>query len=887
MIGDTIGHYRILERLGEGGMGVVYKALDTHLDRLVAIKILCADCVADPDRKRRFVQEAKAASALSHPHIIVVHDIDNAGGADFIAMEYVPGASLAEILRHGRLPIDLVLKYGTQIADALAVAHAAGIVHRDLKPANVMIADKGVAKLLDFGLAKLVEHAPTAAADVTRSRTTVTEAGIVLGTAGYMSPEQAEGRPVDARSDIFSFGALLYEMATGRRAFQGDSPLATLTAVVQQEPPRPDGVPAELERLILRCMRKEADRRMQHMGDVRLALEDMKAEWGSGQASPVRPARRGRRRWLVAAGLLLLTVSAVGLWRYVAPPRAEESISAPVPLTTDRGYEAQAAFSPDGNQVAFVWSGETQDNDDIYVKLIGTETPLRLTNDPAVDVSPAWSPDGRFLAFVRHEASGQGRSAIHVVPAIGGSEKLVGELRTPLSQGGNNPWPIGPYPLVAWTRDGRALLFGDRDTPQQPAGIHMVDLGTGERRRLTTAPDGARGDGGPALSPDGRVLIFSRAWTITRSELFRLAFRLDLRPAGEPERLLPSGQWDSTVVFGAEGRELLFSRGGIYDGPFSIWRVRATPGATPQRLALPDECGWPAYAPSRKRLAFSCQIVDDNIWQLPLLNGAASGPPRKLIASTRDDNVPRYSRDGKRLTFTSNRSGAWQVWVADQDGGNPTQMTSMRGGMTGSPGWSPDGSHIVFDSNEEGQFEVYVIRSAGGAPRRLTNHPADDALASFSSNGRFIYFASNRTGGYQIWRMPMESGEPVQLTKGGGRSPQESPDGRYVYYERSPGPEYWRIDLAERREERVLPSVRFVGAEVTDGGIYFSPQAGLDGHVGLWFYSFATRTTRELLPTTGRLGLGLTVSPDGRALLFTQAEEAGSDLMLLEGVSIR
>ncbi len=266
MIGRTIAHYQILEKLGEGGMGVVYKAHDTHLDRSVAIKVLRADAVTDSERRRRFVQEAKAASALNHPNIITIYDINRADGVDFIAMEYIPGRSLAEMVAGKGLPVAETLKYAVQIADALAMAHEAGIVHRDVKPANIMVTDKGLVKVLDFGLAKLAET------DIDATRT---QEGGIAGTIAYMSPEQAEGKRVDSRSDVFSFGAVLYEMLSGRRAFAKASGISTLRAIVCDEPlPLPVEAPAELQKIINRCLRKDPNERYHHTADLKLALEE-------------------------------------------------------------------------------------------------------------------------------------------------------------------------------------------------------------------------------------------------------------------------------------------------------------------------------------------------------------------------------------------------------------------------------------------------------------------------------------------------------------------------------------------------------------------------------------------------------------------------------------
>src|SRR5437867_248068 len=313
MIGQTLGHYRIDSKLGEGGMGVVYRAFDTHLDRTVAIKVLRPDVTARPERKRRFVQEAKSASALNHPNIIHIYDIDSAnlpdGPIDFIAMEFVPGKTLDQCIGKNGLSLKNTLKYGIQIADALARAHAAGIVHRDLKPANIIVADDGRVKLLDFGLAKLtekiVDDQEGATATMAAQESPQTEEGAIVGTVAYMSPEQAEGRKVDGRCDIFSFGSVLYEMVTGRRAFEGATKISTLSAILHKEPKAASeispAVPMELEKIIARCLRKDPERRAQGIADIKLALEELKAESESGQlaaAAAVRPLARSPRRFV-------------------------------------------------------------------------------------------------------------------------------------------------------------------------------------------------------------------------------------------------------------------------------------------------------------------------------------------------------------------------------------------------------------------------------------------------------------------------------------------------------------------------------------------------------------------------------------------------------------
>jgi len=362
LTGRTVSHYAVIEKIGEGGMGVVYKARDTHLDRFVAIKVLPADMVADENRRRRFAQEAKAASALNHPNIVTVHDISQADGVTFIAMECVEGKTLDQFIPRKGMPLNEALKVAVQVADALVRAHAAGIVHRDLKPANVMVNEHGLVKVLDFGLAKLTEVEPPTKDDATRTLTAAhTEEGTIVGTVAYMSPEQAEGKNVDARSDIFSFGALLYEMITGHRAFQGDSKLSTLSAVLHREPKPLEDVPRDLEKTLTRCLRKDPDWRFQHMDDVKIALAELRGE----QVSPKLPAANTEgmrlRPWLWGAPVLAVLVVALawwGLsaWRQRVSARATagriESLAV-LPLANLSGDPAQEYFA-DGMTEALI-----------------------------------------------------------------------------------------------------------------------------------------------------------------------------------------------------------------------------------------------------------------------------------------------------------------------------------------------------------------------------------------------------------------------------------------------------------------------------------------------------------------------------------------------------
>ncbi len=523
--GSKLGTYEVLALLGTGGMGEVYRARDTRLGRDVAIKVLPADRLADEDRRRRFVQEAQAASALNHPHIITIHEIESADGHDFIVMEYVRGKSLDALIPRQGMRLAEVLRIAIPVADAVAAAHARGIIHRDLKPANVIVGTEGAVKVLDFGLAKLTahdadpeEHTVTHVVDPTLS-----VPGTVVGTAAYMSPEQATGGRVDARSDIFAFGAMLYEMVTGTRAFPGGSTTETLNAVLRAEPKRPSaltsGVPLDLEKVILRCLRKDPARRFQHIDDVNVALHEIKEDSESDAGLAVLPRRRGRSRvTLVVAGALILMTGIAG-WLLRRPSLTKPRPVQVVSLTSLPGHERWPTFSPDGTQVAFEWDGEHSDNPDIYIKMVGSSDVRRLTTNPGGDRAPRWSPDGRQIAYVRDGPESDG-NRIHLVSPIGGSDQKLNDVPV-----------LGP---VEWSPDSRYLAAL---VPRK--GIYLIPVQGGEPRPITTAKP-PRFDGAPAFSPDGRRLAYASCGT-SGCGVYVIELGTAFTPTSPPRRLTSSG----------------------------------------------------------------------------------------------------------------------------------------------------------------------------------------------------------------------------------------------------------------------------------------------------------------------------------------------------------
>ena len=877
----SISHYEILEKLGEGGMGVVWKARDTRLKRLVAIKTLPAGRLADEGRQRRFIQEAQAASALNDPNIVTIYEIASENGTDFIAMECVDGKTLGQLIPKRGMRLEEILRYAIQIAGALAKAHAAGIVHRDLKPGNIMINAEGRVKLLDFGLAKLTEpYTPGAPAEDAPTRTLQpqSEEGSIVGTAAYMSPEQAESKPVGARSDIFSFGAVLYEMATGTRAFHGDSKLSTLSAVLRENPKPPSqvvsDVPRELDRIIARCLRKDPARRFQAMPDLKVALEELKEESDSGTADMAAgstgvPLAKKRPRLMLATATVTLLVVAAAAWFFLRPASKSLPPMQSVPLTTYTGSQSHPSFSPDGSQVAFDWTGEKGDHLDIYVKLAEGGTPLRLTTSPEPAASPAWSPDGRQIAFLR-------AGGVYSISPLGGPErKLTDALVTSL----------------AWMPDSQSLLVSSAKSVGELRSIFELSLRTGEMRQVTSPPPPANpgdGDYAPAVSPDGRTLAFLR--------FVRADEDVYVQPlAGGPARRLTQRSQRLGGLVWASNREILFSSTATVS--ISMWRMVAD-GSSEQQpvLGVLDEARDPAIsrpANGPVRLAYTRIAADVNIWRMEIAADAHGAvrtvaQPASIIASTRVDISPQFSPDGRRIVFASDRDGYLEIWVGASDGSGPSQLTMLRCRSSGSPRWSPDGKQIVFDSLASGNSDIWMVGSEGGPPKQLTTEPSKDARPSFSRDGRWIYFRSDRSGSQQIWKIPSSAPfhPAMQLTQNGGFDVDEAPDGKLLYYTRSQGG-LWSMPVEGGEGMLVLEQVRAGRWSLAENGIYYLDIAARspDGVTPLMWFSFATHKLVQVgavRKPIAPVSPALSVTSDGRGIAWDQIDRQQSELMLIE-----
>jgi len=595
--------------------------------------------------------------------------------------------------------------------------------------------------------------------------------------------------------------------------------------------------------------------------------------------APSVAASPKRHTWIIAAVLAALAASGLWVLRHKPAPLPP---GLPIPLAAYPGSEWSVAFSPDGHQFAFSWNGVGRDNDDIYLKRNDSDSLTRLTTDPASDFSPAWSPDGRRIAFLR--ILDKDRVAVMIVPAVGGPEVKIAETHIRL---------YGRYAYhrnLAFSPDGNWLITPDLDggapwREARPAGLLLISVENGSRRPLTLPPQGYDSDTSPALAPDGRSLAFVRGATPMAKDLYVLPLDRSLSASGEPRRLTSWNRYTISPAWTADGREIIVANG-QYENTH-LWRVPVSGNGDASLIASAgDGSMLPAFAPDG-RLAFTRVLWNKTIYKLDL------AAPRKEVSplhqwsasSSRLDSNPRFSPNGRRVAFVSDRSGTYQIWVANADGSGAFQLTSVTAPFVGSPSWSPDGSTILFDGTKNGHFEVYAVSAAGGTPRRLMGSGTQDAVASFSRDRRWIYFTSNRTGEYQIWRIPAEGGEPVQWTRRGGRVARESTDGRQLFFAKTTPAGWlsvWRMSAAGGEETEILGPVWNYNFDLTNRGIYYPGRVGFDGADGVYFYSFTTGRSTQIADRALRGGQGLAVSADGTTLLVGQSTEIGADLMVLE-----
>jgi Tol biopolymer transport system component len=702
--GSTLGPYELRGLVGAGGMGEVYRAYDPRLDRDVALKIVPDDLTADPRRRERFRREAHAIAALTHPHIVTVHSAEDIDGHLVLVMELVEGQTLADLLPSGGMSLSRVVKIAIQIADALGAAHDRGIIHRDLKPRNVMVTPDGRVKVLDFGLAKMRDpHGSDGLGHETASLHALTAEGRIVGTAAYMSPEQAEGRHLDHRTDLFSFGILLYELSTGTRPFLGDSVVSLLSSILR-DVPRPVAelnprLPREFARIVRRCLAKDPDERYQSAKDLRLDLEELRQDSASGDSSAataaLRPAgHRLPRPLLIAAaavgGLLIGGAIAVPLLRGRAqPPGAAEHTP---------------HISPDGQWVTYTRAVDGVSN--VYLQAAGGERAVNLTGESASgNGQAAFSFDGTRIAF----RSSRGGGGLFVMGR-------TGELVRQITDSGYSP---------AWSPDGTRLAYSSglaAGPPFSYAGgstIWVVDIASGQRRKLSDL-DGVQ----PSWSPHDRRIAF---WGVDATTQNRDIWTVPV-DGGTAVRVTDDAATDATPVWSSDGRHLYFSssRGGTTN----LWRVPIdeTTGATagpPQPVTVPTQNAiQPSLARDGRSVAYTASTWSSNVYALGFdaVAGAPTPASRWVLGGPHDWTGLRIAPDGRRLAVV--RSGETRdLVVAAADGTGVQRLTDEQGGVR-CPYWSPDGSTIVVLPTRRGDKALNFLEPDGGRARRVTDLPS-------------------------------------------------------------------------------------------------------------------------------------------------------------------
>ncbi len=813
--GTRFGAYEIFAPLGAGGMGEVYRARDPRLDREVAIKVLPADYAQDADRLKRFEQEARATSALNHPNILTVYDFGTHEGNPYLVMELLEGEELRAQLNEGALPIKRVIEYAQQIAAGLSAAHEKGIVHRDLKPENLFVTKDGRVKILDFGLAKLKpsKHEVDSEAETMKP---LTNPGVIMGTVGYMSPEQVRGQEADHRSDIFSFGIILHEMLSGQRTFAGDSMVELMNAILKDEPAELSETNAKispaLDKIVRRCLEKKPEMRFHSASDLGFALSTLTTPSGSRletatalpaltESLPVNKAGlvgNARLAWIAAAvlllGLLLALPFAVKYLRLsppAAPVAARFTIAAPEKATAILGPE----LSPDGRMLVFAAFIEGRYS--LWLRPLGSLTAQPLPGTEGVSGSPFWSPDSRSLVFAAGSelkkldlAGGApqtlcklptGPSAtfggtwnrdgvilffdltgIYRIPATGGEPTLA--LRS--NQGAFYRWP-------AFLPDGRHFLVR-RSPTQGTAEIHLAALDSQETMRLLAADSQARYASGH--------LLFARAGALLAAPFDAGSLKLTGEPFVVVDKVRVAGDPYRGHFSVSDNGSLAYDPNALADNQQLTWVDRA--GKPLGTVGPPGEYDYPRLAPDGKRVAVVRRDPQTRTWDIYVID-LARGAGSRLTFDPGDDRSPVWSPDGSRIAWQSNRDGAFQIYQKLASGVGPEELLRKED-VSISPGsWSADGRFLLYTQNDPKTGpDLWVLPLAGDRqPSLFLQTPFIEGMGRFSPDGRWIAYISNEQGRYEVFVQTFPaSGGKWQISTTGGAHPWWRSDGKELYY---------------------------------------------------------------------------------------------------------
>jgi serine/threonine protein kinase/Tol biopolymer transport system component len=800
--GEMLSQYRVEGRIGEGGMGTVYRAYDTRLQRTVALKVLAPEPFAGVDRNHRLLREARAASALNHPNIVTVYEIGSDCEVDFIAMEFVSGRTLAELIRPHGLPVPQVVAYGIQIAGALAKAHAAGMLHRDLKPSNLMLAEEGRIKILDFGLARQFDEADAPSAAVPSARQDVTAPGVIAGTAAYMSPEQAAGRKLDGRSDIFSFGIVLYEMTAGHRPFTVDTPPALLEEIAHADPPRAAmaPVPPDLRKVILRCLEEEPSRRYQTMADVQRALEDMRVD----DTLPHRSAVRSYA--LVAAfvaAALLAGFLGRRLWERPSEPRSLRTVKFTITPANLRkgGYlqtDAEVSVSRDGKHIAYVESRGGQ----LWIRDIDQEQARPVPGATGV-YQAFWSPDGQSVGYSTGQYCGLRPGCDLVrIPVEGGRPAVIAKLP-------------GAFRRASWSSDGATIVYCDTTgmyiVPAQGGPATRVlahphiehpsflDLAHGRRAFLYQAVDaGAHAHGiyvqvagddkrrllalssstnpYPIYGSTGHIIYVDGEGDSTA--IWALPFSLDtLQATGKPFRIVAHG----SAPFVSQTGTLVYS-----DVPSErrqlAWVDRS--GKMLATIGAPHRQGSPTLSPDSRRLAVVVRDRDTDLWVYDLEQTAG----KQVTFDQAVESLGAWTRSGDQLTYSSNHSGRFDILLRPLDGNAEARLLWTASSPERPLSWSPDERFLLYGtiSPETKADLFYRERRSDGTlaePTVFLRTPFNEAAAQFSPDGHFVVYVSDRSGRNEVYLRDFpHAAREWQVSRNGGMAPRWTGNGNEIFY---------------------------------------------------------------------------------------------------------
>jgi Tol biopolymer transport system component/predicted Ser/Thr protein kinase len=865
--GLLLGPYKIVAFLGAGGMGEVYQARDTRLERTVAVKILHKHVASDPDRRKRFEREARIASQLNHPNVCALYDVGHDHGLDFIVMEFVEGETLAERIRKGPLPLQTTLTLFQQIAEALECAHKQGTLHRDLKPANIKLTPAGKAKVLDFGLAKtFTSNETNDPSERATASLAATKSGVFLGTIGYMSPEQARASPVDQATDIWAFGCCLYEALAGKPAFISETFSDTIAAVLNREPDwnaLPLKTPGAVRRLLRQCLEKNGINRPHTATQIREEIARCRA--GIPTAGDFVAALGRLRIWRPLAVFSMFVAAFIGYrrWSDETVPRFGNLIQ----VSSAIGVEDYPTWAPDGATLAYgsIESG----NSDIWISQPGGSAAVNRTRDHTGDDRyPSWSPDGRQIAFWSDREGG----GYYLMPASSGAASRFASTPT-------TNWVFHSPP--AWSADATEIAYIVYESigARSEASIEITSILTKATRRIPL-PGGEEARLDLSWSRDGRYFAYTESagqlGEVARVVVFSVADGTSA-PLTDVRSLARTPRWS------ASGDYLYYvsNQGGTAD----LWRHKMSNGkpvGANQRITTAAQIMQVAFSPDAKRLAFSKGRWVANLWRIPIREDrpATWADAEQLTFEQAFIEYVDVSADGKQIAFSSDRSGNQDLWTMSIAGENLTQLTFDLA-PDWSPGWSPDARQIAFFSFRTGDREIFSMPASPGPATQLTHNNGLDAHAAWSPDGREIAIRSERTGNSKIWLIPAGGGAGRQLTFTADYEccPAWSPDSRWVIFSslHAQGNRLLRIPTTGGEPEQLSSSsTGFAKLWSRDGKIiYFDGAAEKAGN--LWTLSLADRSERPVTNLSGRRGtLGMqALASDGNNLYFTWRDDLG------------